>query len=223
MRTKHRTQLFDAVATNNHRLVHRLVSSGLDIDARLNPSDEVFMTKLWLQRCHFKHIKSPFFLASDISEDLRPTALHFAIAFNSYESMEILLDAGANRNLKVWFSDVADLNGTSLAKKNDPDGEVRIKVFDASHLIDAAYERNIHRLTENMAARKILNWKAVCGLYHKRLRYLFAAPAASKRLSVEQLDTRGSYIVDLQLEGQDEEAAGAGAGTSKKKPQASEK
>lgn len=188
--------MFEAVAANNYRDVHRLLSTGHDIDCRTTLADEATMAKIWRARGTSMKLRAPFFMISNVDEECRPTALHLAIYFNSLECVQLLLDNGADLQLSAWFGDVKEVDGrfnenVSLSQKQPR------RVFTARQLVDGVFQRNVHRLTADMVSRKVAGWKAVVTLWYKRLVLVCDAQRGGYRMTVEEMDER---IATMRIE-----------------------
>eukprot|EP01038_Epipyxis_sp_PR26KG_P008123 gene8123-11001_t len=204
-RASRRELFFDAIINNNREQIYSLISQGQDIHEQATPDDYRYFYQIWKRRCTSGKLKSPFFLC-DIREELfRPNALHIAIYFNSYDCMVTLLDMNIDKNCRVWFGDVKGVtvaghssNIKKLVEIVDPSvpSASSTKVMTCSELIIACYQRNIHRLTENMVTRKISNWKSICLNYSKRLSFLLNSSKASSRLTLEEINLRKSFAAD---------------------------
>eukprot|EP01034_Spumella_vulgaris_P022418 gene22417-28542_t len=158
----------------------------------------------------------------------RPNALHLSILFNSYDAMQCLMDHNCDKTMSVWFGDVAILEiDNKLVDSTPPPGGVVSSPLkpttpsknkysttssepgsgmNANHtystleFIHAVFHRNVHRITDGMQAKKILNWKSVCASHNKRLTFLFNTTKISARLNAKELNTRQSFAVDAETE-----------------------
>ncbi|KAJ1433276.1 hypothetical protein B484DRAFT_447332 [Ochromonadaceae sp. CCMP2298] len=190
-----RTSFFSAVAANDHVAVHRFITSGMPLDHRAQPADELMMLKLWKTRLVVPKIKCPFFLCSSADPEQRPTALHFAVLFNARECFELLLDNGADADLSVWFGDVKEERKLRQLVENPP-AEPPHTLFSVRQLVDMCFFRNVHRLTEDMYHRKVANWKTLTTMLHKRLLHSIQQTPGSERITDEALDLRGTFHLD---------------------------
>ena len=181
--------LFSAIANNDYHTVYRLVTSGCDINGRVHTEDEVAMSKLWRRRCTTPKLRAPFFQCSSVEHGLRPAYLHFAIYFNALECIQILLDCGADVSLPVWFGDIREVEGKIIENATLAQKQTR-KVVSARQLVDAVFQRNVHRLTADMIAKKVSGWKAIVTVWYKRLLYVFGAPRGGSWLSAEEIDAK---------------------------------
>lgn len=170
-----------------------MVTSGFDIDCRVTPADELMLAKLWRSRCTTSKLRAPYFMVSSVESKHRPTALHMAVLFNALECVQILLDNGADANLPVWFCDIREVEG-KLTENNTLSQKQTQRIFNARQLVDAVFQRNVHRLTEDLVTKKVANWKKVVTVWCKRLAFLFDSPRGSNRLSVEEIDRRVSAM-----------------------------
>jgi hypothetical protein len=139
------------------------------------------------------------------------------------------MDHNCDKNMSVWFGDVAILEiDSKLVDSTPPPGAVvgsplkpttpgknKYSTTTSSELsngmnanhtystlefIHAVFHRNVHRITDGMQAKKILNWKSVCANHNKRLTFLFNTTKISARLNAKELNTRQSFAVDVETE-----------------------
>lgn len=179
-----RRLFFEAVIRNDVKEMYRLLTSGQDINMRASHEDQSFLTKIFLERCTFPKYKlqTPFLLChDDISEAWRPTALHFAIFFNSVSCLQTLVDMGADAQALVYISDVKLSQDQTCLEENvvtegdqgtdeGNDSLLRRREVNAAQLLEVVYGCRVHRLTEKMIQGNIVNWKQKCLKIHKRLK-----------------------------------------------------
>eukprot|EP01039_Chlorochromonas_danica_P009162 gene9162-10114_t len=178
-----RRLFFEAVIRNDIKEMYRLLTSGQDINMRASHDDQSFLTKIFVERCTFPKYKlqTPFLLCHDsISETWRPTALHFAIFFNSVACLQTLVDMGADTEALVYISDVKLSQDQTYLEENaltegdqvtdEGNSLLRRREVNATQLLEVVYGCRVHRLTEKMIQHNVVNWKQKCLKIHKRLK-----------------------------------------------------
>lgn len=188
-----RQQLLAAVIQDDAKEMHRLLTSGQDIAMRASLSDQPFLTKTWSDRCTLPKYKlqTPFLLCHEgIPVDRRPCALHLAIFFNAVSCLQTLVDMNADKEALTFIADVklsADQN--SLEENGSEEGTVlRRREVNALQLLEATFERKVHRLTENMISKKTPNWKGQCTKIRNRLSAVLEYGSQLKKNLRNQLD-----------------------------------
>lgn len=92
-------------------------------------------------------------------EDPNPIKL---AAVGMSKSINRLINSGSKKQ-KALESTVGEDDESSATLK---------KVYSPVELVKLAFDKNIHRLTEDMVNKKVTNWKSVCEQYRKRLEFI---------------------------------------------------
>jgi hypothetical protein len=118
-----RLLFLQAIVVNNVEEAYFYLSSGQNIDVKIEKSDEGWLSDIWIKRCYYAktRIQTPFFIFNPVETmgnnsdgnekpilafDHFPTALHLALFFNAEECVQMLLDNGASLEQDVYISDV---------------------------------------------------------------------------------------------------------------------
>lgn len=184
--------------------VFKYLTSGQYINERACPDDNEFLCKQWRDRCTVKTKVTPFFLCTREEEHWRPTALHFAIAFNSHDVLVMLIDNGINRTDVAWFGDVVEVIGTGKLIEDPNQSDLSTLSYGAMDLVREMYKKNMHRMTDQLFHRKVVTWKRVCSQYKQKLLYVLQAKKAQARYSAEELNQPGKENLWINLD-QDED------------------
>lgn len=163
------TQFLLAVIDNDTEAVWNFIGSGGDINVRASLDLNEIMVDKWTE---VYEASTVFVLCDHEDEDLRPTAVHLAIVFQSLEALEVLIYCGADQHLRCWMSFVDVDQGTlfyseekeqlHIAMKQAADSTYRLKtVFDAQDLSFAAFENHFCRFVRGFKRDRIMNWKEI--------------------------------------------------------------
>lgn len=88
-----------------------LCESGVDIDERFGDWASALFTNVWQQRCCYKKIMLPFFSLNHPAVELRPSAIHCAMFFNSHRCLAVMMEMGVKKNTRVWLGPVEIVEG----------------------------------------------------------------------------------------------------------------
>eukprot|EP01031_Cornospumella_fuschlensis_P026618 gene26618-32167_t len=174
--TTRRIQFWDAIVRNDAKEMYRLLTFGQDMNMRATMQDAPFLTSAFVDRCTYPKYKlqTPFFLLLPSTPALHmPTAIHIAIWFNSLECLQILIDVDAAKDMQALLGEVKLGEGGTLEEAPvpaDPTATyLKRMLCNAEALVNLAYDRKVHRLTEKMLDKNVKNWKHECQKIHKRL------------------------------------------------------
>lgn len=204
-----RLLFLEAVINNQIDVVYDYLSSGQDINIRAKNSDQEYFTALFNSRCTYprSNLQTPYFLFredDDTDEHLLPTGLHLAVFFNCYDCVQLLSEYGADRLAPVLITEVlpsedGQLEENQRESDNPLEDSQRRQIVHAADLAQICYDRNVHRITEQMIQKKVTNFKSICERIKKRLLYAMDI-GGKKRMTKEELDKRASFAIDMQVE-----------------------
>lgn len=162
LEAKSRRELFvEAIIANDEIMLRRLVGGGQDLNVRVGPWAQAIMTAAWTNRCRTAKLQTPYVLCTHPDPELRPTPLHIAIMFNSQDCLAFLLFLNADAKCCCWFSDVQERSSELIMAESKASVQ-STQVFTSIELVDAMFDRNVHRLTDGMIAKKLTDWKKRC-------------------------------------------------------------
>jgi len=196
-----REQFLEAIIANDEPVMRRLATSGEDIDMRIGAWATELMTHAWRTRCKTPKLQTPFFLVNSDNHEFLPTPLHLAIFFNATNCLATLLFLGANQAREVWCGDVLEDETTHLLVRDDAKCKpVNVVVrHKTSELPRFMFDRNVHRLTENMIGKKLTNWKDICrGLFVDIKEHILEGKFCALQISKEAERARLKAIEDAK-------------------------
>ena len=174
LEVKARRELFvEAVINNDDAALRRLVGSGQDINIRVGPWGAAILADAWRSRGRAAKLQAPFFLCTHDDEELRPTALHLALYFNAQDCLAFLRFMNADTRQRVWMGDVEESRGVLAMIAARLQAAGKEPVFSTPDLLDAVYDRFVHRLTMGMVAKKQTDWKKRCIEAREDLKLVF--------------------------------------------------
>jgi hypothetical protein len=87
------------------------------------------------------------------------------------KSLNKLINSGSKKQKSLEAT--TGNNGVSAGEREggEEDGNLK-KIFTPIELVQHVFDKNVHRLTEDMVQQKVTNWKMVCEQFRKRLQYI---------------------------------------------------